>query len=213
MARSMQVHHRPVYYTDFSNIVRGVYGCIYVDPPWVYRDQCNAGKRGAVHKYTLTDDATLQAMPVQSLAGPDCVCLMWATMPKLPEALALMSAWGFEYKTVAFTWVKRNKRAPSWFWGMGRWTRANAEIVLLGTRGKPSRVSAAVHSVIDSPIGPHSRKPQEVRDRIDILLGDILKIELFARGACDGWDQFGNTPSFADINSLNADNAATMREV
>lgn len=71
----------------------------------------------------------------------------------------------------AFVWVKRNRKSPSWFWGLGNWTRANAEICLLATKGKPKRASASVHSIIDAPIGRHSEKPAEARDRIVQLAG------------------------------------------
>ena len=148
------------------------------------------------------DDAQLQKLPVPSLCADDCICFIWATYPKLPEALALMSAWGFQYKTVAFTWVKRNRLAPTWFWGMGRWTRANAEIVLLGVKGKPKRMNAGVHQIIDAPIAGHSRKPSETRDRIVQLMGPLPRIELFARGDVQGWDAFGNTPTYPDSPSL-----------
>lgn len=117
---------------------------------------------------------------------------MWVTMPKLNECLQVIEAWGFEYKTVAFTWVKKNKKSDSWFWGMGRWTRANAEVCLLATKGNPKRMSAAVHSVIDSRIQQHSQKPDEVRKRIVALMGDIPRIELFARQKIKGWDSWGN---------------------
>ena len=187
-----------MYYTDFEQIPTNTYEIILCDPPWVYRDKCNAGKRGAVHKYALMTDTQLCQLPVPLIACPDSILFMWVTMPKLREGLDLMAAWGFTYKTVAFTWVKRNRLAPTWFWGMGRWTRANAELVVLGTRGKPQRQHAGVHSVIDAPIGPHSRKPSETRDRIVSLMGDRPRIELFARGDTPGWDAWGNTPTFAD---------------
>jgi N6-adenosine-specific RNA methylase IME4 len=114
------------------------------------------------------------------------------TMPKLNECFELIKSWGFEYKTVAFTWVKRNKISPTYFMGMGRWTRANAELCLLATKGKPKRISASVHSVIDTPIEQHSKKPDEARKRILQLLGDLPRLELFARQKTDGWDVFGN---------------------
>ena len=113
-------------------------------------------------------------------------------MPKLNECFELIKSWGFEYKTVAFTWVKRNKISPTYFMGMGRWTRANAELCLLATKGKPKRISASVHSVIDTPIEQHSKKPDEARKRILQLLGDLPRLELFARQKTDGWDVFGN---------------------
>lgn len=79
-------------------------------------------------------------------------------------------SWGFEYKTCAFTWIKQNKKADTLFWGMGNWTRANAELCLLGVRGKPKRMDAGVHSVIMSHIEEHSKKPAETRDRIVKLM-------------------------------------------
>lgn len=187
-----------MYYTDLASVPAAHYRILYADPPWVYRDRALAGNRGAGCKYRLTTDADLLAMPVARLMAPDACCFMWATMPKLPEALGLLTAWGFTYKTVAFTWIKRNKLTPSWFWGMGRWTRANAELVLLGTKGTPSRSCASVHSVIDTPIQGHSRKPAEARARIDRLLGpDGARLELFARGdQPDAWDRFGDTPDY-----------------
>ena len=183
------------YYTDFAAIPRNVYGVIYADPAWVYRDKALAGRRGAGCKYQLTSMKDMCKLPVAELAASDCALFMWVTMPQLANGLRLMDAWGFTFKTNAFTWIKRTKNAKM-FWGMGRYTRANAELCILGTRGKPKRVSAGVHSVIESPIGPHSRKPQEARDRIVSLLGDIPRIELFARGSSDGFDAWGNTPEY-----------------
>src|SRR5208282_4912750 len=96
------------------------------------------------------------------------------------------------YKTVAFVWVKTNKKADSDFFGMGNWTRANAEIVLLGVKGKPKRVSASIRQVLRSPIMRHSQKPDEIRTRIVDLMGDVPRVELFAREKASGWDSWGN---------------------
>lgn len=185
-----------LYYTDLNAAPAGCYSCVLADPAWVYKDKALAGNRGAGCKYTLSSMETMKAMPVQRLCAEDATCFMWVTMPMLAEGLDLMQAWGFTYKTVAFTWVKRTTKSNVLFWGMGRWTRANAELVLLGTKGHPKRVNAGVHSVIEAPIGPHSRKPQEVRDRIVSLLGDVNRIELFARGDSPGFDGWGNTPVY-----------------
>ena len=168
------------------------YQIIYADPPWSYRDKALAGNRGACCKYPVQSQGWLERLPVAQIAAQDCCLFLWVTMPKLDEVFALISAWGFEYKTCAFTWVKRNKISPTWFWGMGRWTRANAELCLLATRGAPKRVSAGVHSVVDAPIGKHSAKPNIVRDRITELCGDLPRIELFARERAPGWDAWGN---------------------
>ena len=112
-------------------------------------------------------------------------------MPQLPVALAVMKAWGFTFKTVAFTWVKRTKHGKL-AWGMGSWSRANPEMVLLGVRGKPRRVDKGVHSVVEAEVREHSRKPDEVRHRIERLMGDGRRVELFAREKAEGWDVWGN---------------------
>ena len=104
----------------------------------------------------------------------------------------MLDSWGFAYKTVAFVWVKQNRKADSLFWGLGYWTRSNAELCILATKGSPKRASAKVHQVILSHIEEHSKKPQEARDRIVQLMGDVPRIELFARSRAEGWDAWGN---------------------
>jgi len=169
------------------------YQIIYADPPWSYADKAKAGIRGACCKYGTMSIDDLCKMPVNDLADDNCILFMWVTMPKLNECFTLIESWGFKYKTVAFTWIKKNKKATdTLFWGMGRWTRANAEVCLLATKGKPKRISAAVHSVIESPIERHSQKPNITRDRIVELCGNLSRIELFARQRFDGWDAWGN---------------------
>lgn len=115
------------------------YKIIYADPAWLYRDKAVAGGRGAGCHYTVTSLEDIKALPVEKLADDDSVLFMWVTMPFLEEAFDVMRSWGFEYKTCAFTWIKQNKKADTLFWGMGNWTRANAELCLLGVRGKPKR--------------------------------------------------------------------------
>lgn len=168
------------------------YNIIYADPPWSYKDKALAGNRGAGCKYDVMNINDICNLPIGGVTDKDCILFMWVTMPKLNECFDVIKAWGFEYKTVAFTWIKQNKKSDSLFWGMGRWTRANAEICLLATKGNPKRINAGVHSVVVSHIEEHSKKPQEVRDRIIQLCGDLPRIELFARQEVDGWDVFGN---------------------
>lgn len=165
---------------------------IAADPAWSYDDKALAGQRGAGCKYSLTSDADIAYLPVELLAADDCVLFLWATMPKIREALDTMKAWGFTYKTVAFVWVKTTLDGQGFRFGMGRWTRANAELVLLGTRGKPKRLSAAVGQIVAVPPGRHSAKPQEVRDRIVQLVGDKPRVELFARDVAPGWMALGS---------------------
>ncbi|MCL2445963.1 MAG: MT-A70 family methyltransferase, partial [Oscillospiraceae bacterium] len=158
------------------------YSVIYADPPWAYRVWSKKGMgRSAEHHYPTMTTEEICALSVADIAAKDSVLFLWATYPNLRDAFAVIDAWGFTYKTVAFTWVKRNKKSPGWFVGMGHWTRANAEICLLATKGKPQRVSKSVRQIIDTPIERHSKKPDVVRERIVELMGDVPRIELFAR--------------------------------
>lgn len=134
----------------------------------------------------------IKALPVGELADKDCALFMWLTFPCLYEALYVIKAWGFQYKTVAFVWVKQNRKSDGLFWGMGYWTRANAELCILATRGHPKRQSRRVHQIIVSHIEQHNKKPDEARDRIISLMGDLPRIELFARQSTQGWDVWGN---------------------
>lgn len=168
------------------------YNIIYADPPWSYQDKALAGNRGACCKYNVMDTNDIAKLPIQDIADKNCALFMWVTMPKLNECFELIKAWGFEYKTCAFTWVKRNKEDHTWFWGMGRWTRANAELCLLATKGNPKRINAGVHQIVDDYILEHSQKPYEVARRIVDLMGDLPRIELFSREQLPGWDAWGN---------------------
>lgn len=167
------------------------YKIIYLDPPWHYNDKASAGKRGAEHKYPVMKQTDLANLPINDIADEDCAMFLWVTMPKLNEVFELIEKWGFTYKTVAFTWVKQSKTGKALHWGMGNWTRANAELCLLAIKGKPTRISASVHSVVFTPVEGHSKKPNEVRNRIVQLCGDLPRVELFARERVDGWDSFG----------------------
>ena len=169
------------------------YPVIYADPPWQYRVYSKKGLgRSAESHYPTMGIDEIRALPVAELAEKDCALFLWVTIPCLLEGLSVLQAWGFHYKTIAFVWIKQNKKADSLFWGMGYWTRSNAEFCILATRGSPKRQSAGVHQVIVSHIEEHSKKPQEARDRIIQLMGDVPRIELFAREKTPGWDVWGN---------------------
>lgn len=177
------------------------YKIIYADPPWQYDDK-SMNRGGAERHYKTTANNELCNIDVGSVCDDDCILFMWATFPKMQEALDLMAAWGFTYKTNAFTWIKKNKIADSLFWGMGRWTRSNTEVCLLGVKGKPKRVDMGVHSVVEHSIMRHSEKPAQVRDLIIRLVGDLPRLEMFARCAPEGWDVFGNeAPNSIEIGS------------
>ena len=104
----------------------------------------------------------------------------------------MIRAWGFTFKTVAFTWVKLAPKANSIYWGMGFWTRSNAEVCLLALKGHPKRQNAGIHQFVIAHLEQHSKKPGEVRDKIIKLMGDLPRIELFAREKTPGWDVWGN---------------------
>lgn len=179
------------------------YNIIYADPPWSYDDK-SLDRGGAERHYRTMDVNNIIKMPIRELSDDNCILFMWATFPKLLEGLDVIDGWGFDYKTVAFVWIKTNKRTNvtqtsflptesfDSFWGMGRWTRSNAEICLLAVKGKPQRQNADVHQIIYAPIGKHSKKPTEVRDKIIRLCGDLPRLELFARQQTEGWDVYGN---------------------
>lgn len=166
------------------------YSVIYADPPWRYADRgCNGN---AEAHYPTMKIQEIEKLPVKDIAGKDCVLFLWTTYPMMQEAMDLIKAWGFKYKTIGFQWVKQNRSGNGLFFGLGRWTRGNTEPCLIAVKGKPKRVDNAVSQLIVSPIGRHSAKPAEARDRIVKLMGDVPRIELFARERVEGWDAWGN---------------------
>ena len=170
------------------------YNVIYADTPWTFKTYSEKGKekKSAENHYDCMKKEDIQQLPIQNLCENDCVLFLWVTFPCLEEGLELIKKWGFTYKTCAFNWVKTNKKSDSWFWGLGYWTRANSELCLLATKGNPKRVSKSVHQVCDARIQRHSQKPNEIIHRIVELIGDLPRIELFARQVVDGWDCWGN---------------------
>lgn len=179
------------------------YNIIYADPPWSYSDKA-LNRGGALRHYDTMSLEDICALPVADIAADDCLLFMWGAWPKLYESGEVIKAWGFEFKTCAFVWVKTNRRtdpdqacffpAESFdsFWGMGSWTRANTEFCLLAVKGKPKRKSASVHQIIYAPISDHSKKPSETREKILKLAGKLPRVELFARSSVEGWDVWGN---------------------
>lgn len=194
------------------------YAVIYADPPWSFKVWSRpvahlgiSGRSAADHYPTMnTDD--LCRLSVGALAAPDCALFMWACWPTLPDALRLGQAWGFEYKTLAFDWLKRSPGGGAWHTGMGYWTRANSEPCLLFTKGSPRRKSKSVKQLIAdvgqaelfapiiAPVGEHSAKPIEAYRRIMALV-DGPYLELFARVNYPGWDSWGDqAPNSVQLN-------------
>lgn len=180
------------------------YGVIYADPPWHFRNWSARGTgRNAISHYACMDFAALAKMPVGELAADDCALFVWAIDPLLPKALELIHAWGFEYKTVAFYWVKLNAAAKAetdYFTGLGYWTRANPEQCLLATRGKPPRKAKDVRRLVVDRRREHSRKPDVVRDRIERLV-DGPYMELFARETKRGWHCLGDQAGLFNLGA------------
>jgi len=113
-------------YAKESDII-GRCAVIYADPLWRYaqKDLRDAAKK---HYLTISIEE-LCALLMAELTAADSALFLWATFPQLPEALRLIKAWGFQYKTVAFVWLKKNRKADSWFYGLGFWTRGKAEVI------------------------------------------------------------------------------------
>lgn len=169
------------------------YNVIYADPPWKYKTWTEGGGTAEKHYPTMKlDDIIKMKDTIEKISDNNCILFLWVTFPCLLEGLKVMKEWGFTYKTCGFNWVKRNKKSNTFFFGMGYWTRANSELCLIGTKGTIKRKSNKVFQIVDTPIEEHSKKPDVVRDRIVELVGDIPRIELFARQTADGWDCWGN---------------------
>jgi N6-adenosine-specific RNA methylase IME4 len=175
------------------------YSLIYADPPWKYQNYGyshtktgSRAKRGVEKEYGTMNNVDICNLPISDIAADDCLLAMWWVPPMPQEALDVVKAWGFTLKTMkGFTWHKTTTNGLSFF-GMGNWTRCNTEDCLFAVRGKPRRMDASVRQFLEHPRGKHSEKPSEARDRLVKMMGDIPRVELFARDTTPGWDVFGN---------------------
>jgi N6-adenosine-specific RNA methylase IME4 len=166
------------------------YDVILADPPWHF-ETWGEGDRNVTKYYPIMETNDICGLSVP--ASDNSVLFLWACWPKLKDAMLVIDAWGFEYKTIAWIWVKLNSNSMGFFTGMGYYTRANSEPCLLATKGKPPRVSdKGIQSLICSPVREHSRKPDEQYAKIEKLYPNKKYLELFARRQRPGWDVFGN---------------------
>ena len=149
---------------------------------------------------TLQD---IKDLPIDKIRADPCMLFLWVTFPLLQEGLDVMRSWGFKHITVGFTWVKTNSNGSPFF-GVGSYTKSNAEICLLGGYGRIHKLvkNNTVSSVILSKKTKHSEKPHIVRDKIVKLVGDIPRIELFARHKVKGWDAWGNEVPKATLDTF-----------
>jgi len=181
------------------------YNIIYADPPWSFETYSDKGKeKSADNHYECQDIEWIKNLPVKDITDDNCILFMWVTFPTLHQCFDVIKSWGFKYSTCGFVWVKSNKKYNKnqlsfveeekfdVFWGLGYWTRSNAEICLIAKKGTIERQSRGVHQIVYEPIDKHSKKPDCVKEKIVQLCGDLPRIELFARQKTKDWDVWGN---------------------
>lgn len=170
------------------------YNIIYADPPWEYKES-GSGNRVVKSHYSTMNIEDIKKLPIQKIANDISILFMWVTFPRLEQGLEVIKAWGYQYYGLGFDWVKTSKNGKP-TWGMGYYTRQNTEICLIGVKKEKAKrikpLARDVLSVIHSERREHSRKPDEVREKIVRICGDVPRIELFARQYADGWDCWGN---------------------
>lgn len=190
----------------------GGFGLIMADPPWSYEMRSENGYAKAPEaQYQTMPLADIKALPVEALAARNCLLWLWAVNPQLPQALEVMAAWGFTFKT-AGTWLKRSTRGKVSF-GTGYILRSANEPFLIGTRGEPkttrsTRSAVITHDerftgewsdiwpngtvTIEASVREHSRKPDEAFQACDDLMPEVRKLELFSRTERKGWVTWGD---------------------
>jgi len=189
------------------DLPRKKYNIIYADPPWLFNAGIRSSKKmdgknlfytpattpGAA--YSMLSDSEIKTLPVSDIAAEDAILFLWTTDAHLKSAIEVMEAWRFAYKTVAFIWNKKEKSGRQVCY-YGKWTMKGSELCLLGTKGRIHQriVSHKVRQLVEAERDRrfHSRKPNEVRLRIVEMMGDLPRVELFARERVDGWDAWGN---------------------
>jgi len=175
---------------------------ILIDPPWQFVARSDKGEgRSAGEHYTTSGLDPIKALPLTELADTDCVMFMWMVDWCPKWALELIEHWGFEHKTTAFTWAKQTESGEGWHMGQGYWTRANPEDCWLATKGHPQRIHADVRQLVVAPVMEHSRKPDEIHDRI-MRLVDGPYLEIFARRPREGWVTYGNEISREEFAAI-----------
>ena len=162
------------------------YNIIYADPPWEYKESGNGNRVVKAHYPTMNIE-DIKKLPIPKIADDISILFMWVTFPRLIQGIEVIKTWEYEYYGLGFDWVKTSKNGkPSW--GMGYYTRQNTEICLIGVKKDKTKMLSVIHSERKE----HSRKPDEVREKIVRICGDLPRIELFARQYVEGWDCWGN---------------------
>lgn len=168
---------------------------ILADPPWkfgnrAYQDNGRPPIETDAHYPVMTTEEICK-LPVREKADKDCALLMWTTDAHLPDALRVMESWGFEYRTVAFVWLKKYHTGTPCVL-VAPWTLKSTELCLLGIRGSPKRAATNIRALIEAERTNHSKKPEQAMERIEALFGDVPRLELFARRKRHGWASWGN---------------------
>ena len=183
----------------FMDLPNKKYNIIYADPPWHYGSKSainnSSGKTIKplnAHYNTMTLNQ-LKELPIKKITKEDTACFMWVTDSHIDEALEILKSWGFKYKTIAFNWVKTTSKG-NYCKNVAPWTMKSSEICLLGIKGKMTKYKQVnnIESLVIAERTKHSRKPKEIRNRIELLFGNLPRIELFAREKTEGWDVWGN---------------------
>jgi N6-adenosine-specific RNA methylase IME4 len=174
------------------------YNVIYADPPWRFSSrelQKYGGKRfTSMDKHYPTQHKDwIRGLPVSKISDTDCALFLWSTDAHIKEAIETMECWGFKYITVAFVWEKKTSTGKT-VANLGAWTLKNYELCLLGTKGRMRKHKKInnIYQKVEAERTKHSKKPKQVRTNIELLLGNLPRIELFAREKTEGWDVWGN---------------------
>lgn len=182
--------------TEPPPLPRGLYDLIYADPPWPYPARNNPGTKfglGAGGHYQMMKVRDIAALKVREMAARDALLYLWVTGPRLLDGIEVCGAGGFRYTTFGFVWVKTNPKSGTWFFGTGHHTKSNAEVCLLGIKGRAILPAVnAISSLIVAPRGANSAKPTEARRRLELMYPGYAKVELFARQRAPGWVAWGN---------------------
>jgi N6-adenosine-specific RNA methylase IME4 len=175
------------------------FACILADPPWRFKVWTETSPKGnGVTPYQTMATEDICALPVASCAADDCALFLWGVWSMLPDALLVIRAWGFSYKSCAFVWTKADlsqldlfKDSDEGQLGLGYWTRQGTEFCLLATRGAPRRLNASIRQAVIERRREHSRKPACIHERIERLVAGP-RLELFARQTRPGWTAWGD---------------------
>ena len=173
------------------------YNIIYADPAWSYNSRIHQENRGFTHTIndhydTMTQDEICN-LPIHKISEQDCILFLWVTESHLPKGIEVIEKWGFTYKTVGFVWVKHYK-SGKYCYNFSPYTLKSTELCLIGMKGKLNNIKVKndIKGLVFAERTHHSKKPEEVRNRITEMCGNKPRIELFARKKVDGWDSWGN---------------------